>query len=141
MHVIWLLILILFLPSTSMAGEKGKLVSLLADYADLKQRVQEIQSARNDGYSSDSSEMLALMKDIHVANREVETYRGQLKRGSEEKHTVPLALGYAYNAMLQLISTELDRNLYKSGLAATLSAKYADIFQTIDPSIPVVSAP
>ena len=142
MRAIWLLALILFLPNVSMAGEKGKLVSLLADYADLKQRVQEIQSARKEGYSSDSREMIALMKEIEVANKEAQTYHGQLKTGSEDKrHSVPLALSYAYNAMLQLLSTELDRNLYKSDLAAKLSGKYADIWQTIDPSIPICSAP
>lgn len=142
MHVIWVLALILFLPNASMAGEKGKLVSLLADYADLKQRVQEIQSARKDGYSSDSREMIALMKEIEVANKEVQTYHGQLKPGYEDKrHAVPLALGYAYNAMLQLISTELDCNLYKSDLTAKLSSKYADVWQTVDPAIPVFSAP
>ncbi len=142
MHAIWLLTLILFVPNMSMAGEKGKLVGLLADYADLKQRVQEIQSARKDGYSSDNKEMIALMKEIEMANREVQTYHGQLKPGTEDKrHTVPLALSYAYNAMLQLISAELDRNLYKSDLAAKLSGKYADIWQTVDSSIPVVSAP
>lgn len=142
MHAIWLLTLILFLPNMSLAGEKGKLVGLLADYADLKQRVQEIQSARKDGYSSDSKEMIALMREIEMASKEVQTYLGQLKPGSEDKrHTVPLALSYAYNAMLQLLSTELDRNLYKSDLAAKLSGKYADIWQTVDPSIPVFSAP
>ena len=40
MHAIWLLTLILFLPNESMAGEQGKFVSLLADYADLRERVQ-----------------------------------------------------------------------------------------------------
>ena len=79
MHAIWVLTLILFLPNASLAGEKGKLVSLLADYADLKQRVQEIQSARKDGYSSDSKEMIALMKEIESANKEAQTYHGLLK--------------------------------------------------------------
>lgn len=134
--------LVSILPSAIFAGEKGRLVSLLADYADLKQLVQGVQAARKDGYSSDSKEMIALMKEIEVANKEVQTYHGQLNPGSEDKsHTVPLALSYAYNAMLQLISTELDRNYYKSDLAAKLSGKYADIWQTVDPSIPVFSAP
>jgi hypothetical protein len=92
--------LILFFSKATMAGEKGKLVSLLADYADLKQRVQEIQSARKDGYSSGSKEMIALMKEIEVANKEMQTYHGQLKQGSEDKrHAVPPAFSHAYNAM------------------------------------------
>ena len=139
----WLFIFIfgLALPAVS-AGEKGKLVSLLADYADLKQRVEEIQSARRDGYSSDSKEIIALMKEIQAANEEVQTYQSKLKAGSDDKsHSVPISLTYAYNAMLQLISTEFDRNIYKSDLAAKLSDKYADIWKTVDPSIPVFSAP
>jgi hypothetical protein len=43
--------------------------------------------------------------------------------------------------MFQLISTEFDRNIYKSDLAAKLSDKYADIWKTVDPSIPVFPAP
>jgi hypothetical protein len=129
-------------PSAVSAGEKGKLVSLFADYADLKQRVQEIQSARKDGYSSDSKEIIALIKEIHGANKDVHTYQMQLKPGSDEKaYAVPLALSYAYNAMLQMLTTELDRNTYKTDLAAKLSEKYADIWKTVDPSIPVFSAP
>jgi hypothetical protein len=129
-------------PSAVSAGEKGKLVSLFADYADLKQRVQEIQSARKEGYSSDSKEIIALIKEIQAANEEVQTYHLKLKVGSDDKsHSVPLALTYAYNAMIQLISTEFDRNIYKSDLAAKLSDKYADIWQTVDSSIPVFSAP
>ena len=77
-------------------GEKGKLVHLLADYADLKQRVQGIQSARKDGYSSDSKEIIALMKEIQAANQEVQTYQSKLKAGSDDKsHSVPIALMYA----------------------------------------------
>jgi hypothetical protein len=129
-------------PSAVSAGEKGKLISLFADYADLKQRVQEIQSARKDGYSSDSKEIIALMKEIQTANEEVQTYQSTFKAGSDDKsHSLPIALTYAYNAMMQLISTEFYRNIYKSDLAAKLSDKYADIWQTVDPSIPVFSAP
>lgn len=83
MHFIWLVILIL-LPNASMAGEKGKLVGLLADYADLKQRVHEIQSARKDAYLSDTKEMIALMKEIEAAKQEAWTYHSQLKPGSDE---------------------------------------------------------
>ena len=118
MKSFWLFIFIfgLALPTVS-AGEKGRLVSLLADYADLKRRVQEIQSARKDGYSSDSKAIIALMKEIQAANEEVQTYQSTLKEGSDDKsHSVPIALTYAYNAMNQLISMEFDRNIYKSDL-------------------------
>ena len=144
MKSFWIFIFIfgLALPITVSAGEKGKLVSLLADYSDLKQRVQEIQSARKDGYSSDSKELVELIREIYVANKEVHTYQMQLKPGSDDKsYAAPLALSYAYNAMLQLLTTELDRNTYKTDLAAKLSDKYADIWQTVDPAIPVFSTP
>ena len=82
------------------------------------------------------------MKEIQTANEEVQTYQSTLKAGSDDKsHSVSIALTYAYNAMIQLISTEFDRTIYKSDLAAKLSDKYADIWRTVDPSIPVISAP
>lgn len=82
------------------------------------------------------------MKEIQADNEEVQTCQSTLKAGSDDKsHSAPIALPYAYNAMIQLISTEFDRNIYKSDLAAKLSDKYADIWQTVDPSIPLFSAP
>lgn len=136
------LLVVLACPLLASAGEKGELVSLLADYAALKQRVKEMQSARQDGYSSDSKEVIALMQEIQAANKEVYTYQAQLKSGSDVKaYAVPWALGYAYTAMLAWLITELDRNTAKTDLAAKLSDKYLDIWQTADPYIPVYSAP
>lgn len=137
------LLMVLTLPAPVLAGEKGKLVSLLADYTDLKQRVQEIRAARKDGYSSDSKEMIDLRKEILAATKEVQGYHAQLGAGRREEkaYEVSLALEYAYDAMLRVVSMELHHNLYKSSLAITLEEKYADIWQIVDPSIPVFSAP
>jgi hypothetical protein len=139
MYSIWLLTLILFLPSASIAGEEGKLVGLLADYASLKQRVQEFQAVRKDGYSSDPNELIALMKELNVFNKEVQRFNVEIKRSDERNRAVGFALGNAYIAMLQLVNLELDRTWFKFDLAAKLSGKYTDIWQTVDSAIPVVS--
>lgn len=136
------LFMVLSFPILAGAGEKAKLVGLLADYSDLKQRVQEVQSSRKDGNSSDMKVLTALTSEIVAANNAVQAYNAQLSPGSDEKvRSVPLALTFAYAAMHQLVSLELARTVFKFELAATLSSKYDDIWQIIDPSIPVFSAP
>jgi hypothetical protein len=141
MKISWLLVAILIVPSVVMAGEKGRLVGLLADYADLKQQVQEMQSVRKDGYSNDPKGLIALMKELSAASKEVQEYNVAVKLDDEKSRAVALALSYAYAAMAQLVHLELDRAWFKSDLAAKLSGKYADIWQTVDPAIPVFSAP
>jgi hypothetical protein len=133
------LLLILTSPISVMAEEKGKLVSLLANYADHKQRVQDIRAARKENFPRDPGQMLELKRDLLAAIKAVDEYRTRLLRSREEAaaHQVPLALHYAYYAMFHVISTELDHHLYRSNLALSLSEKYADIWLTVDTSIPL----
>ena len=144
MHVIWLLILILFLPNASMAGEKGKLVSLLADYVDLKQRVQEVREARKAGYASDTKSLTALATDIMKSRVATDKFRNAIHvvGVTENKSEVTASnLLYAYGVMSLIVETEIDRNIYlqKSDVPLQLADKYEDIWKIIDPSIPVVT--
>ncbi|HBH81017.1 MAG TPA: hypothetical protein DDY39_14420 [Nitrospira sp.] len=137
------LLLLLALSAPSLAGEKGKLVSLLADYADFKHRVQDIRTTRQSGYASDSKELLELRKEILAALQDVDDYQTKLNARTRDDpaNEVPLALTYAYSAMFHIVSMELDRNLYRSNLPLKLSEKYADIWGMVDPLIPAFSAP
>jgi len=137
------LLLLLSVSAPSLAGEKGKLVSLLADYADFKHRVQDIRTTRQSGYSSDNKELLELRTEILAALQDVNDYQTQLnaRKRDDPANEVPLALTYAYSAMFHIVSMELDRNLYRSNLPLKLSGKYADIWGMVDPLIPAFSAP
>lgn len=52
------LLMILASPVFTMAGETGKLVSLLKSYVDHKQRLEDIRTARAEGASYDSGQMI-----------------------------------------------------------------------------------
>ena len=137
------LLMILAAPVYTMAGETGKLISLLKGYADHKQRLEDIRTARTEGASYNSGQMIELKRDLLAAIKTVDEYRTQLLRGREEAatHEVPLALKYAYLAMFHIISLELDHDLYRSHLALALSEKYVDVWRSVDPSIPTLSVP
>jgi hypothetical protein len=145
MHAIWLLTLILLLPSASMAGEKGTLVSLLADYADLKQRVQEVREARKSGYASEPKSLWALGKEIKRATEENLKFRNTgFTPGTDNKNQVTATttnMIYAYDAMAQLILAELDRYLQFPSVGLQLAEKYEEVWKIVDPSIPAVSIP
>lgn len=146
MHAIWLLTLILFVPNISMAGETGKLVSLLADYADLRGRVQEVRETRKSGYASDSKDLADLMKDISEAKVATHKFRSANQKAKEAANKAIVTTSYtiyAYDVMSHLIFAELDRNLWlpNSDFPLLLAEKYEEIWKIIDPSIPVVSVP
>lgn len=141
MHVLWLLTLMLFLPNDSMAGEKGKFVSLLADYADLRERVQEVRETRKSGYASDTKSLIALANEISEAKVAIDKFRGANRKvESTGNNTVVTAsyMVYAYDAMSQMIRAEIDRYFYlpHSDVSLRLAEKYEEIWKMIDPSIP-----
>ena len=144
MRAIWLVALILFLPNVSMAGEKGEIVSLLADYVDLKQRVQEVRDARKAGYASDTKSLIVLSNDILKSRVATDKFRSAIHivGVTENKSEVTASnLLYAYGAMSLIVHAEIDRNIYlqKSDVPLRLAEKYEDIWKIIDPSIPVVT--
>jgi hypothetical protein len=146
MHAIWLLTLILFMPNISMAGEKGKLVSLLADYADLRERVQEVRETRKSGYASDTKNLTALFKEISDAKQEAFKFRDAIHKteaAGNNTHVTTSYMIYAFEAMNEIIKAEIERNLYlpNSDVPLRLAEKYEEAWKIIDPSIPVVSAP
>jgi hypothetical protein len=143
MRFLLALLMILASPVCTMAGETGQLGSLLKGYVDHKQRLEDIRTARAEGASYGSRQMIELKRDLLAAIKAVDEYRTQLLRGREEAatHEVPLALKYAYLAMFHVISLDLDHDLYRSNLALTLSEKYVDVWRSVDPSIPRLSVP
>jgi hypothetical protein len=146
MHAIWLLALILFIPNLSMAGEKGKLVSLLADYADLRERVQEVRETRKSGYASDTNSLTALFKEISEAKQAAFNFRAAIHKAESagnNTHVTTSYIIYAFEAMHEIIKAEIEHNLYlpNSDVPLRLAAKYEEAWKIIDPYIPVVPAP
>ncbi|MDK2741490.1 MAG: hypothetical protein NDI90_01135 [Nitrospira sp. BO4] len=143
MRCLLALLVILTSPVFAVAGEPDTLLSLVADYADHKQRVQDFRATRGKGSSRDTGQLIELKRELLVAIKAVDEYRARLLRSREEAvaHDVPLALKSAYLAMFHVISMELDHTLYRSDLALTLSEKYVDIWLAVDPSIPVMAVP
>lgn len=137
--------LVLLCSSAVFAGNQERLVSLLVDYADLKQRVLEIREARKSGYSSDSRELMELYTEISAAKQETFQFRSDHHTAGTMDKTDETTSNmiYAYEAMSQIIAAEVDRNLSlsSSDTSRRLSEKYEDIWKMLDPSIPVVSAP
>lgn len=118
----------------------------MVDYADFRQRVQEIRETRKSGYASDSKELIALAKGIGEGMVAADKFRSAVHVAgvSDTKNEVMASnLIYAYGAMIQIVHAEIDRNLYlqKSDLPLQIAAKYEEIWKMIDPSIPVVSFP
>lgn len=145
MHALWLLVLVILSPNLVFAGETGKLVSLLADYADLKQRVQDVREARKSGYSSDSKSLIGLSVEIHTARTETVQFRSSAHKVEvRENPTEATAsfLIYAFDAMSQIVQAEIDRNLFvqKSDLPLRVMEKYEEIWRMVDASIPTVNA-
>jgi hypothetical protein len=141
--VILIVSLVLVAPSTVFAGEKGQLVNLLADYSDLKQRVQGVRDARKSGYASDSKMLMDLFAEISEAKQETFQFRTHHHTTGTMDKTDETAscMIYAYEAMGQIIAVEVDRNLYlpDSDTGLRLAEKYEEIWQLMDASIPVVS--
>lgn len=137
--------LVLLWTGAVFAGEQGTLVSLLADYADLKQRVQEVRDARKSGNSSDSRRLMDLFSDISEAKQETFQFRADQHTAGTMNTTdeTTSCMIYAYEAMGQIIAAEVDRNLYlpNSDTTLRLADKYEDIWMMMDASIPVVSVP
>ncbi len=143
--VILIVSLVLVTPGAVFAGEQGQLVSLLADYADLKERVQEIREARQSGYASDSKMLMDLFGEISEAKQETFRFRAaQHTTGTMNKTDETTSnMIYAYEAMGQIVAAEVDRNLYlpDSEISLRLADKYEELWKMIDGSIPVVSVP
>ena len=143
--VILIVSLVLVTPSTVFAGEKGPLISLLSDYADLKERVQEVRAVRKAGHASDSKMLMDLYGEISEARQETFQFRAnQHTTGTTNKTDETTSnMIYAYEAMGQIVATEVDRNLYlpDSDISLRLAEKYEEIWKMIDGSIPVVSVP
>jgi hypothetical protein len=141
--VILLVSLALVTSSAVFAADKGQLVSLLADYAELKQKVQDVREARKSGYASDSNVLMELFGEISEARQETFQFRAaQHTTGTMNKTDETTSnLIYAYEAMGQIIAAEVDRNLYlpDSEISLRLADKYEEIWKMIDSSIPVVS--
>jgi len=143
--VILIVSLVLTTSSVVSAAERGQLVSLLADYADLKERVQEIREARKAGYTSDSKMLMELFGEISEARQETFQLRAaQHTTGTMNKTDETTSnMIYAYEAMGQIVAAEIDRNLYlpDSDISLRLADKYEEIWKMVDSSIPVVSVP
>lgn len=143
--VILLVSLALVTSSAVSAGEKEPLVSLLADYADLKQRVHAIREARKSGHASDSRMLMELFGEISEARQETFQFRAaQHTTGTMNKTDETTSnIIYAYEAMGQIVAAEVDRNLYlpDSDISLRLAEKYEELWKMIDGSIPVVSVP
>jgi len=143
--VILIVSLALVASSAVFAAERGQLISLLANYADLKERVQEIREARKAGYASDSKMLMDLFAKISEAKRDTFQFRAdQHTTGTMNKTDETTSnMIYAYEAMGQIVASEVDRNLYlpESDISLRLAEKYEEIWKMIDSSIPVVSVP
>ena len=141
--VILIVSLVLGHSSAVFATEKGQLLSLLTDYALLKERVQEVREARKSGNASDSTMLMDLFGEISEARQETFQFRAaQHTAGTMNKtdETTSCIL-YAYEVMGQIVSAEVDRNLYlpTSDISLRLADRYEEIWKMIDSSIPVVS--
>jgi hypothetical protein len=135
--------LVLGQSSAVVAAEKGQLLSLLTGYAELKQRVQEVREARKSGNASDSTMLMELFGEISEARQETFQFRAaQHTTGTMNKtdETTSCIL-YAYGVMGQIVSAEVDRNLYlpTSDISLRLADKYEEIWKIIDSAIPAVS--
>ncbi|HLZ36030.1 MAG TPA: hypothetical protein VKP13_18660 [Nitrospira sp.] len=143
--MILLVSLALVTSSAVSAREKGPLVSLLAGYVDLKERVQEIREARKSGHASDSRMLMELFAEIIEAKQETFQFRAaQHTTGTMNKIDETTSnMIYAYEAMGQIVAAEVDRNLYlpDSDISLRLAEKYEELWKMIDSSIPSVSVP
>lgn len=145
-NVVMLIVSLALVTSSAVfAGEKGQLVRLLANYAELKLRVQEIRDARMSGYASDSKMLMDLFAEISKAKQEAFQLRAdQHTTGTMNKTDETTSnMIYAYEAMGQIVAAEVDRNLYlpESDISLRLAEKYEEIWKMMDASIPVVSVP
>ncbi|HEU4685122.1 MAG TPA: hypothetical protein VFS39_11535 [Nitrospira sp.] len=138
------LVVFLIVPSRpAAAGDGGQLVRLLADYAGLKERVQEIRAARKAGHASDSMMLMELFGDIVEARQAAFQFRaaqhttGTMNKTDETTSTMI----YAYEAMSQMVAAEVDRNLYlpESDISLRMADRYEEIWKLVDAAIPAVS--
>ncbi len=138
MRCMLVLVMILTTPVFAKAGDTHQLHSLLEGYVGHSQRLQDMRATRKEGSLTRNDKMLELKKDLLAGIKAIDIYRTQLLRDKEEPatHEVPLALKYAYLAMFQAISAELDHHLFKSKLALIVSDMYVDIWRSVDASIP-----
>lgn len=129
--------------SAVFAEGNGTLMSLITDYADLKERVQDVREARKSGYAADSVLLMGLYAEISTAKQDTFQFRAdQHKSGTTGKTDETTTwIIYAYEAMAQMIFAEIDHNLYlpHSDTGLRLADKYEEIWRMIDSSIPVVS--
>lgn len=141
--VVLIVSLLLVTSSAIFAVETGRLVSLLTDYAELKQKVQEVREARKSGNASDSKTLMELFGEISEARQESFQFRAaQHTTGTMNKTDETTSnMIYAYEAMGQIVASEIDRNLYlpDSDISLRLADKYEEIWKLIDSLIPVVS--
>lgn len=135
--------LVVLLPQAQAAGERETLVPLLEHYASLKARVLEVRETRKAGYASDSGHLMMLFSDISEAKQDAFQFRADHHSTGTMSPTDETASNviYAYEAMGQIVSAEVDRNLYlpHSDASLRLADKYEELWNMIDASIPVVS--
>lgn len=127
-------------------GEKGKLVSMLVDYADLRERVQEVRQTRKSGYASDTKDLIDLARRIGERMVAADKFRHSVHVAGMTDNQLEVTasnLLYAYSTMNHIVNAEIDRNLYlqKSDMPLRIAEKYEEIWKMVDPSIPVVQFP
>jgi hypothetical protein len=143
---VWLLLLmsvIVLFPRSLTAGDQEPLHRLLEAYAELKQRVLEVRETRKAGYASDSGSLMVLFSDISEAKQDAFQFRADQHISGVMSKTdeTTSSMIYAYEAMSQIVSAEVDRNLYllHSDAGLRIAEKYEELWKMIDSSIPAVS--
>ncbi len=138
-----LLTLVLSAPSTLIAGDQETLVRLLEHYAALKTRVLDVRATRKAGHASDSGNLMLLFSEISEAKQRAFQFRADHHTTGTMSPTDETASNviYAYEAMGQIVSAEVDRNLYlpHSDASLRLAEKYEELWKMIDSFIPSVS--
>jgi hypothetical protein len=140
MYAILLLALIAICPTASIAGEQDKIASLLAGYADFRERVLKVSEIRKSGYASDTRSMLILQEEIIQARRSVVEFMFENRKATPLRNTTDLRtsyMHYAYQAMIQMLEAEIDRNHFPpySDVPLRLAEKYEEIWKMLDPFI------
>jgi hypothetical protein len=95
------------------------------------------------GYASDPNSLSTLVGEMSEAQIATGKFRHDNHKlnpmGNKTDVTTSYML-YAYDAMYQMIQTEIDRYVYlpNSDVPIRLAEKYEEIWKMIDPFIPVV---
>lgn len=125
------------LSSSVVAGEKGKMVALLADYDDIKDRIGKVRTAQAAGLGYERG-LISILEDCGELSREAHALRNRLRKGNLDDYRksperlLATLFPQACNAIQGVLGAEVDYGTFQDKEWLPVGAKFEEAWKVVD---------